>query len=94
MTARPGLPSFEYVRPDNFHEAVHLLLEYEGAAKLMMGGTDLLVRIRDGVLCPHTVIDVKGLDGMQDVIYDPCRGLGVGAAVTMNRLARHPDRRA
>lgn len=91
MSARPGLPSFEYVRPDTFQEAVHLLLEYEGAAKLMMGGTDLLVRMRDGALCPHTVIDVKGLDGMQDVIYDPCRGLGVGAAVTMNQLARHPD---
>jgi carbon-monoxide dehydrogenase medium subunit len=79
------------VRPDSFHEAVHLLLEYEGAAKLMMGGTDLLVRMRDGALCPHTVIDVKGLDGMQDVIYDPRRGLGVGAAVTMNQLARTPD---
>jgi carbon-monoxide dehydrogenase medium subunit len=57
----------------------------------MMGGTDLLVRMRDGVLCPHMVIDVKGLDGMQDVIYDPCRGLGVGAAVTMNQLARNPE---
>ena len=56
-----------------------------------MGGTDLLVRVRDGALCPHTVVDVKGLDGMQDVIYDPCRGLGVGAAVTMNQLARHPE---
>jgi carbon-monoxide dehydrogenase medium subunit len=79
------------VRPDNFHEAVHLLLEHEGAARLMMGGTDLLVRMRDGALLPHTVIDVKGLPGMQDVIYDPRRGLGVGAAVTMNQLARHPD---
>jgi carbon-monoxide dehydrogenase medium subunit len=70
---------------------VHLLLEYEGAAKLMMGGTDLLVRIREGTLSPHTLVDVKGLDGMQDLIYDPGRGLGVGAAVTMNQLARNPD---
>jgi CO/xanthine dehydrogenase FAD-binding subunit len=90
VTARPGLPSFEYVRPDNFHEAVHLLLEHEGAARLMMGGTDLLVRMRDGALCPRLLIDVKGLDGMQDVIYSPLQGLGVGAAVTMNQLARHP----
>jgi carbon-monoxide dehydrogenase medium subunit len=79
------------VRPDNFNEAVHLLLEHEGAARLMMGGTDLLVRLRDGALAPRLVVDVKGLDGMQDVIYDPGRGLGVGAAVTMNQLARHPD---
>ena len=91
MSARPGLPSFEYVRPDTFHEAIHLLVDGDGAARLLMGGTDLLVRMRDGVLCPHTVIDVKGLPGMRDVIYDPGQGLGVGAAVTMNQLARRPE---
>ena len=90
MTARPGLPSFEYVRPETFHEAAHLLADSNGAARLMMGGTDLLVRIRDGVLCPHTLIDVKSLPGMRDFVYHPDQGLGVGAAVTMNQLARHP----
>jgi len=69
---------------------VHALIDGGGAARLMMGGTDLLVRMRDGALSPHTVIDVKGLDGMRDLIYSPRQGLGVGAAVTMNQLARHP----
>jgi carbon-monoxide dehydrogenase medium subunit len=78
------------VRPDTFLEAVHALIDGDGAARLMMGGTDLLVRMREGTLCPQTVIDVKGLDGMQDLIFSPRQGLGVGAAVTMNQLARHP----
>ena len=57
----------------------------------MMGGTDLLVRMRDGVLSPQTVIDVKGLPGMREVVYEPGQGLRAGAAVTMNQLARHPE---
>jgi len=77
------------VRPETFLEAVHVLIDCDGAARLMMGGTDLLVRMREGTLCPQTVIDVKGLDGMQDLIFSPRQGLGVGAAVTMNQLARH-----
>lgn len=91
MTARPGLPSFEYVRPGTLDEAVRLLVEQGSAARLLMGGTDLFVRMRDGALRPQTLIDVKGLPGMQEMVYDPQQGLAVGAAVTMNQLARHPD---
>jgi CO/xanthine dehydrogenase FAD-binding subunit len=79
------------VRPDTFHEAAHMLADSGGAARLLMGGTDLLVRMRDGALCPDTLIDVKGLPGMRDLIYDPRQGLAVGAAVTMNELARRPE---
>jgi carbon-monoxide dehydrogenase medium subunit len=40
------------------------------------------------------VVDVKHLPGMRDVLYDEGTGLTVGAAVTMNELARHPEVRA
>jgi carbon-monoxide dehydrogenase medium subunit len=56
-----------------------------------MGGTDILVRMRDGSVRPHTLVDVKGLPAMRDVRYDQEAGLTVGAAVTMNELTRHPD---
>jgi len=59
--------------------------------RLLMGGTDLLVQMRDGRLHPQMVVDVKHLPGMQEVTFDQQAGLRVGAAVTMNRLARHPD---
>ncbi|MBL7201401.1 MAG: xanthine dehydrogenase family protein subunit M [Anaerolineae bacterium] len=91
MEARPGLPSFSYVRASQPAEVFCLLDEHGDAAKLMMGGTDLLVRMRDGVVRPRIVIDVKHLPGMQDVAFDDQNGLTVGAAVTMNRLADHPD---
>jgi CO/xanthine dehydrogenase FAD-binding subunit len=58
--------------------------------RLLMGGTDLLVRMRDGAIHPRVVVDVKHLPGMGEVTYDERAGLTVGAAVTMNRLAGHP----
>ena len=94
MLARPGLPSFEYVQAKTPAQVVSLLREHGAAARLLMGGTDLLVRMRNGAIHPRVVIDVKHLPGMRALYYDQTRGLDVGAAVTMNRLARHPDVRA
>jgi len=56
-----------------------------------MGGTDVFVRMRDGFIRPQIAIDVKYLPGMRDVLYVAGAGLTVGAAVTMNQVARHPD---
>jgi carbon-monoxide dehydrogenase medium subunit len=91
MQAMPGLPSFEYVRASERDEVTRLLNERRGAAKLLMGGTDLFVRMRDGAIRPQVVIDIKHLPGMGEISYDEEEGLTVGAAVTMNQLARHPD---
>jgi carbon-monoxide dehydrogenase medium subunit len=79
------------VRASASDEVVRLLDQSGEAARLLMGGTDLFVRMRDGVLTPKLVIDVKHLPGMQDLSYDAQRGLTVGAAATLNRVARHPD---
>jgi carbon-monoxide dehydrogenase medium subunit len=56
-----------------------------------MGGTDIFVRMRDGFIHPQILMDVKHLPGMCDVQYDEQTGLTVGAAATMNQVARHPD---
>ncbi|MFQ5814679.1 MAG: FAD binding domain-containing protein [Anaerolineae bacterium] len=91
MTARPGLPSFDYVRASALDEVPRLLEEHGEAAQLLMGGTDLFVRMRDGFVSPQIVVDVKHLPGMGDILYDEQMGLTIGAAATMNEVARHPD---
>lgn len=91
MLARPGLPSFDYVRASTVDEAVGLLDEHGKVARPLMGGTDLFPKMRDGVLGPEVLVDVKHLPGMCDVVYDEQAGLTIGAAVTMNQIARHPD---
>jgi CO/xanthine dehydrogenase FAD-binding subunit len=91
VLARPGLPSFDYVRASTPDEVVRLMKGHGEAAKLLMGGTDLFVRMRDDVIRPQIVVDIKHLAGMRDILYGEQTGLTVGAAVTMNQLARHPD---
>ena len=94
MLARPGLPAFEYYKAQSYVQAVRLLLENRAAARLLMGGTDLFPAMRDGLVHPRVLIDVKHLAGMGDIAYDNRTQLRVGAAVTMNQLASHPQVRA
>lgn len=89
-TASPGLPSFDYVRPATHGEVTDLLLKNPGKTRLFMGGTDLFVRMRDGLLTPKVLIDVKRLPGMTAIRFDTETGLSVGAAANMNAIARHP----
>ncbi|MGD2164753.1 MAG: xanthine dehydrogenase family protein subunit M [Anaerolineae bacterium] len=88
MLARPGLPRFDYVRPDTFLEAVSLLKECEETALPLLGGTDLFPKMRDGTIAPDVLVDVKHLPGMRDIAYDEDTGLTIGAAATMNQIAR------
>jgi CO/xanthine dehydrogenase FAD-binding subunit len=90
-TPTPGLPAFDYVRPASLAEACRLLVEHNGEARPFMGGTDVFVRMRDGLIHPQTLVDVKHAPGMRDILYDERTGLTVGAAATMNQVARHPD---
>jgi carbon-monoxide dehydrogenase medium subunit len=71
-----------------------LLQRHGDAARLLAGGTDLFVKMRDGVVQPKMVVDIKHLPGMRDIADDRGVGLTIGAAVTMNQLANHPGVRA
>lgn len=82
----PGLPEFEYVKPASLAEASAFLLEHAEDARPFLGGTDTFVRMRDGVWHDQYLVDVKHLDGMGDIEFDPATGLTLGAAVTMNQV--------
>jgi CO/xanthine dehydrogenase FAD-binding subunit len=82
----PGLPEFDYVRPASLAEASQFLAEHAGEARPFMGGTDVFVRMRDGFWKEKYIVNVKGLDGMDDITFDPAVGLTIGASVNMNRL--------
>lgn len=91
INPHPGLPELEYVKPATLAEASKFLAEHEGVAKPFSGGTDCFVRLRDGVMKLDYLVDIKGLDGTNEIHYDPSKGLTIGAAVHMNRVAAHPE---
>lgn len=86
INTHPTLPEFEYIRPGSLAEASEFLARNPGEARPFLGGTDVFVRMRDGFLAPRYLVDVKNLDGMNEISFDPRAGLTVGAAVNMNRV--------
>ena len=91
ITAHPTLPKFDYVKPSSLREASQLLTEHSGEARPLLGGTDIFVRMRDGDWEDKYLIDVKAIDGLNDISYDSTLGLTIGAAVNMNRVSDFPQ---
>jgi len=91
INAHPGLPEFEYILPVSLAEASYFLAENAGNAAPFMGGTDIFVRMRDGVLTRKYLVDVKGLEGTNEIRFDRLHGLTIGAAVNMNRVIACQD---
>jgi CO/xanthine dehydrogenase FAD-binding subunit len=87
----PELPSFDYVLPQSYEQALDMLQEHPTDARLFMGGTDVFVQMRDRTLAPKFLIDVKHLPGMTSIEFIKNVGFRLGAAVNMNMLARHPE---
>jgi len=84
---------FEYVAPASRAELHDVLADAEGA-KVLAGGTDLLVDVRAGISKPALVVDVKKVDGFGEIEWSESEGLAIGPAVTVNELIAHPKVRA
>jgi len=81
------LQPFDYFRPSTLKEALKLLDDYDGEAKILAGGTDLLVGMKEKGLSPRYIIDIKGIKGLDRISYSEKSGLTVGAMATMNTVA-------
>ncbi|MGW8225619.1 MAG: FAD binding domain-containing protein, partial [Anaerolineales bacterium] len=90
MNAYPKLPEFDYIKPETYAEACAFLTTHDGEARPFIGGTDLFVQMRDRLYKPKYLVDIKGLEGMNDLTFDAAEGLTIGAAVNMNRVIASP----
>jgi CO/xanthine dehydrogenase FAD-binding subunit len=82
---------FAYARPASLAEAVDLLVRHGSAARVLAGGTDLVIRLRDGSFAPEVVVDVKRVPELAPGITSgPDGSLRIGATTTMTEIAAHP----
>lgn len=76
---------FEYEAPTSVAEAVQILSRYNGAARPMAGGTDLIDQVRVGRHKPDMVVDIKQIPEL-NVLELSAAGLRLGAAVPCYRI--------
>ena len=83
--------TFAYARPTRLAEAVSLLEAHGSDARLLAGGTDLIIRLRDGSARPRLVVDVKGVPELAPGIRAGSDGaLVIGATTVMTDIAADP----
>lgn len=76
------MKSFAYQTPTTLGDAVTMLTQQNGRARLLAGGTDLLVQMRLNLHDVDLVVDVKKIPELNQISYDATTGLVIGAAVS------------
>lgn len=82
--------SFQYASPRSVQDALSLLGPNWGPTEILAGGTDLIALMKDYVVIPRRLVNIKKIAGISAVKFTPQKELRVGALVTLDELAKHP----
>jgi CO/xanthine dehydrogenase FAD-binding subunit len=85
------MKAFDYAAPRSISEAVALLAEKGERARMLAGGTDIIVQVREARRDLDLLVDAKGIPEANELSFDPQRGLRLGAAVPCYRIYEHAD---
>jgi carbon-monoxide dehydrogenase medium subunit len=83
-------PEFQYLVPNTLQQACALLGQYGADAKVIAGGTDLLVKMKSGLMKPGYLVSLKKLEQLKGVRYQAGQGVIIGARTTHNELVDSP----
>ena len=83
-------PHFDYLAPTTVDEAVAALIKGGKDARVMAGGTDLMVKIRHRAVSPKLIVSLKRIDGLDKIAFNPKSGLTIGATALLADVAKHP----
>ncbi|HEY6328821.1 MAG TPA: FAD binding domain-containing protein [Blastocatellia bacterium] len=82
--------AFEYASPSTKEQAVKLLGDSWDQAQVLAGGTDLLALMKDDVIAPKRVVNIKAIADLKGIDYSGHAGLRIGATTTVQELIDHP----
>ncbi len=84
------LPVFKYLVPRSRDEAGSLIKRYNGKAKLLAGGTDLLPSMKDRLLTPEYILDIRELTGLSGIKEGPDNRVRIGSLTGMHAIEESP----
>ena len=85
------MQAFDYAAPRSAEEVVQLLAGKNGDARILAGGTDLIVQLREGRRNAKLVIDIKNIPELTQVTFDSKNGLHIGAAASCSKICSDPN---
>src|SRR4030067_3614836 len=84
------MKDFEYFAPKTVGESLSLLSQYKEESKIIAGGQSMLVIMRQGLLAPENVVDIKGITALDYMTYNEKEGLRIGALTTHRAIEKSP----
>ena len=78
--------AISYAAPTTVEDAVRILRENRGRARVLAGGSDLIVQVREGIHDTEVLVDAKHIDETMDISVESDGGLVLGAAVPCHEI--------
>lgn len=85
-----ALPKFKYLAPKTISEVCSLLSEHRENAKVISGGTDLLVQMKERTLKPQYLVGLKGVSGLDRISFGEAEGLRIGGLSSIQSIVDSP----
>jgi carbon-monoxide dehydrogenase medium subunit len=82
------MKDFEYFAPKTVEESLSFLSQHKEESKIIAGGQSMLVIMRQGLLAPEYVVDIKGITALDYITYDEKEGLRIGALTTHRAIEK------
>ena len=83
--------NFDYAAPTSLAQATALLEGARGTARVLAGGTDLIVQLRERLRAADLVVDLKKIPELMELTFSPDEGLRLGASVPCYRIYEHAE---
>jgi aerobic carbon-monoxide dehydrogenase medium subunit len=84
------MTEIRYLAPHTLDEAIGAFAAAGSAARILAGGTDLLVQMRAGIVRPGLIVDIKKIAELTAIEETADGGFRIGAAVSGMALSEHP----
>ncbi len=81
---------FNYLKATSLKEALNLIDKHKDNGKIICGGQSLLILMRQGLVAPENLIDIKKVKDLSYIDFTPKEGLKIGATTTHREIEKSP----
>jgi len=85
------MKAFDYFRPTTVEEACQLSSDPDEKVKILAGGTDLLIRMKNKVMLPTKLVSLRDVPGLSSIKFSTDKGLTIGSMALLSVIENSPE---